>query len=364
MKKRIFAVTAAAMMLAGCADARKDDGAAAAEKAAPETSVTTAETTTTTTTTTLVSTSAPPDEDSPYGFESGCIVAYQDTPWVRAMEEFYFSEETGDYLAQSIDSYAEKLDGVNTYLMMIPTSQEFYTPVEIKDDYPDQAECADYVYSKLKTAKSVPIDRLLGEHKAEYLYSRTDYHWQPIAAFYAAREFAEKAGVPFPEFSTYQAVEREGYLGAFYSVNGIYQLEDHPDTFTYYKPANLGRCKVLSYDTWFSGEGYEGSLFFEDMDIGSSYTVFVGTDDTILEIDTDVNNDRVLVVFKDSYGNALLPFLTGSFSKIYLCDDRFFNTNSLSFAKEVGATDILYALGAASTSSYEKVSLIEQNMYR
>ena len=90
--------------------------------------------------------------------------------------------------------------------------------------------------------------------------------------------------------------------------------------------------------------------------------MFVGTDDTILEVDTDADNDRVLVIFKDSYGNALVPFLTSSFSKIYLCDNRFFNINSVDFAKEVGATDVLFALGAASSSSYDKISLIESNM--
>ncbi len=385
MKKKLAAVCAAMLVFSGCGQAESAETSqtenvspavtAAGETAADtptaetetteQTTTTTAETTTTTTTTpTLVSTSAEPEQDTPYSIENGCIVAYQGTPQVRAMEQYYFSEETGDYLADCVEQYSAAVSsGVNTYLMMIPTSQEFYTPVDLKNDYSDQAESAEYVYSALKNAKSVPIDALLDEHKAEYLYSRSDYHWQPLAAFYAARTFANTADVPFANFDTYEPVEREGYLGAFYSVNDIYQLEEYPDTFTYYKPENLDSIKTIYHDTWFSEDGgIESSLFFEDNDIGSSYTVFVGTDDTILEVDTDVNNDRVLVIFKDSYGNALVPFLTSSFSKIYLCDNRFFNINSVDFANEVGATDVLFALGAASTTSYEKISLIEQNM--
>ena len=215
----------------------------------------------------------------------------------------------------------------------------------------------------LGKAQGVYIDQFLKEHKAEYIYSRSDYHWQPLAAFYAARIFAEQAGVPFADYDTYEAVEREGYLGAFYGVNNIWQLEEYPDTFTYYKPENLDSLTCTFHDTWF-GEGYEGDLFYEDNDLASSYTVFVGTDETILEIDTDADNDKTLVIFKDSYGNALVPFLTSSYSKIYLCDNRFFDINSVDFVNEVGADDVLFALGAASTSNPDKVALIEENMYK
>ncbi|WP_294482873.1 DHHW family protein [uncultured Ruminococcus sp.] len=313
------------------------------------------------TTTKPVTTTAKPEEGT-YEYFNGCILANSDTSNVRAMEEYYYNSENGRYLADCVDVYADSVgSNVNTYLMMIPTSQEFYIPDDLRDSYPDQKECADEVYSMMTSGKSVPINSTLEDHKGEYLYSRSDYHWQPLAAYYASKVFAEKAGVDFSSLDSYEKVEREGYLGAFYSVNGIYPLEESPDTFTYYKPANLDSLNVLFHDTYF-GEGVPSSLFFEDNDISASYTVFVGTDDTILEVDTDADNDRVLVIFKDSYGNALVPFLTSSFSKIYLCDNRFFNINSVDFAKEVGATDVLFALGAASSSSYDKISLIESNM--
>ena len=231
----------------------------------------------------------------------------------------------------------------------------------MKGSYPDQAECTREVYSKLTNSKGVFVNDVLEAHKGEYLYSRSDYHWQPLAAYYSAREFASEAGVPYAEYQSYEKVEREGYLGAFYTVNGIYALEEYPDTFTYYKPSNLGDLTCTFHDTYF-GEGYQGNLFFEDNAVSASYTVFVGTDDTILEIDTGSDSDRTLVIFKDSYGNALVPFLTQSFGKIYVCDNRFFNINSVNFVQQVGATDVLFALGTASSNSYDKIDLIRQNM--
>ncbi len=386
MKKKLTLLTlSAALLLSACGNTiaenndirssvTNNESTADSRSAEPvtedtaETVTTAAETVTTTTTTPTtttppVTTTEPPAEET-YEYMNGCILAYAGTPQVRAMEEFYYSTENGRYLADCVDVFADSVGAnVSTSLMLIPTSQAFYTPAELKDSYPDQKECADEVYSMMTSGKGVPINSILEEHKAEYIYSRTDYHWQPLAAYYAAKVYAEQSGVDFADLKSYEEVEREGYLGAFYSVNDIYPLEEYPDTFTYYKPANLDKLGVVFHDTYF-GEGYEGQLFFEDNDIASSYTVFVGTDDTILEVDTDAANDRVLVIFKDSYGNALVPFLTSSFKKIYLCDNRFFDINSVNFVHDVGATDVLFALGAASSGNYDKIELIENNMYK
>lgn len=361
MKKKTMLMLAAVCLLSGCGDMSFDKKTTEVtpQTTQPPVTTTAPPETTTVTTTTLATTSAPPETDS-YEMVGPCILAYEGTPQVRAMEKYYYDD--GSYLASTVNSFAENVgDEVNTYLMMIPSSEAFYAPEELAKTMPDQIKSEKKTYKQLTAAKGVKIAELLDEHKAEYLYSRTDYHWQPLAAFYASREFAAAADVPFAEFNSYEAVEREGYLGAFYTINNIKALAEYPDLFTYYKPANLDKCKVFFNDTWFGGR-YESQLFFENMDISSSYTVFVGTDDAIIEVDTDVKNDRVLLIFKDSYGNALVPFLTQSFSKIYICDNRFFDVNSLWFTSEVGATDVLFALGAASTGSYDKISLIEQHM--
>jgi len=75
---------------------------------------------------------------------------------------------------------------------------------------------------------------------------------------------------------------------------------------------------------------------------GSYYCSFIGSDDRISHIKTDVGNGRTLVVFKMSYGNALIPFLTSGFEDIYVCDMRYFDLNGVQFCKDVGATDLLF----------------------
>ncbi len=45
--------------------------------------------------------------------------------------------------------------------------------------------------------QSVNVVDVMKKHTEENIYLRTDHHWQPLGAYYAARTFAEAAGVPF-----------------------------------------------------------------------------------------------------------------------------------------------------------------------
>ena len=61
-------------------------------------------------------------------------------------------------------------------------------------------------------------------------------------------------------------------------------------------------------------------------------------------------------------GIALVPFLTQSFSKIYLCDFRYFDRNAISFLEEVGATDVLFAMSSVAVTSSGKVDKVADLM--
>ncbi len=388
-RERMTAALCAAMLLipaAGCGNAAD----APEETTLPIVTTTAAATTTATTTTTTATTteatttatgeatrivqipempmtdvevSAPPAEGE-VTMVGGIMLVDGGTDHARALEIFSGSFKTGQRYAEALNGYKAALgEDVNVFCMVVPTSAAFYMPAEQAALYGSQLDNYNNIAENLDGVIGVPVYSAIEAHKDEYLYSRTDYHWQPLAAYYAGEQFAEVAGVPYAALDTYTSVVREGYVGAFCAVNGVNELRDAPDTFTYYKPSNLDSITCTYYNTAFS-DGYESRLFFEDNSIGASYTVFVGRDDCILQVDTDVENDRTLVIFKDSYGNALVPFLTQSFSKIYLCDVRYFDRNAVSFIQEVGATDLLFAMSTVAVTTSPKVDAVEQNLIK
>ena len=300
--------------------------------------------------------------DGKVNIVNGIMVVNSGTDHPRALELFSNSQKNATRYAQALNKYKSSLGkGVNVYCMVVPTSQAFYMPAEYASKYGSQKKQAEMIAADLKGVRSVQVFDTLDAHKTEPIYSRTDYHWQPLAAYYAAEEFASAAGVDYAPLSTYTSVTRNGYIGAFYRVNKVNELANAPEPFTYYKPANLDKIQCTYYNSGF-GNARKGSLFYENNSINASYTVFVGTDDCILQTDTNVKNDRVLVIFKDSFGNALVPFLTQSFSRIYLCDFRYFDQNAISFIKNVGATDLLFALSTTSCTTSGKIAKVEGNL--
>ena len=77
------------------------------------------------------------------------------------------------------------------------------------------------------------------------------------------------------------------------------------------------------------------------------YMAFICGDQAIEVINTDVQNDKVCMVIKESYGNAFVPFLTSHYSKIVVVDPRYHNTSKHAplylpdLAQLEGVTDLI-----------------------
>lgn len=268
---------------------------------------------------------------------------------IRAMGAYYGSFDVGAQYADTINKWKEELPDVNVYNMSIPISSAYYLPSNLKDTVSDQKDNIDNIAANLKGIINVDVFNNIGKHTDEYIYSRTDHHWQPLGAYYAAEIFAEKAGIEFPALDTYEKCEIEDFVGTMYAYSNYNQeLEDNPDTFIYYKPDN--EYSVTYYDTAFENRVSNG-LFFDYAEGVNCYSAILNVDNEIAEIETDCDNGRVLVIFKDSFGNALVPFLTHGFSKIYVCDFRYFDLNAVEFCRQVGCTDLLFANSITSCST-------------
>ena len=58
----------------------------------------------------------------------------------------------------------------------------------------------------------------------------------------------------------------------------------------------------------------------------------------------DLSTGRKLLVVKDSYGNAMGPFLGASFDEVHVVDFRYFEGDLPTYCTEHGITDVLFAV--------------------
>lgn len=291
---------------------------------------------------------APTEEPMDEGGElSNNILIYQK----RAISLYGGSFSVGENYASYLNRYKSELGkDVNIYSMVIPTPCSFYTPEEYRKRIGSERDNINHINEHLVDVIPVDAYGALEAHSDEYIYMRTDHHWSALGAFYAAEEFSAAARVPFAPISEYERVSREGYVGTMYGYSGAITLKKNPEEFFFYQPK--AQYTTTYYNTS-ARNGHSGNLLMNIDRLGSPvnwYLVYLGGDERVTHIETEVKNGRTLAVFKDSYGNALIPWLTSSFEHIYVIDIRYFKRNAVQYLREVGATDVLFAMNTFSAT--------------
>jgi hypothetical protein len=260
---------------------------------------------------------------------------------IRGMTVFEGGQTEALAYGEAVEDYETELEGCNVYNMCVPLSSGIYLDESVDGVSYDPEGVEEKVSEGFENAISVDVCSALEAHKDEYIYSRTDSRWQPLGAYYAAKVFAEKAGVSYIPLGRYEAVTAVGFTGDLCS-DEVYgeELSAQPDTFTYYKPQT--EYTATYYDGNFEN-GAEGSMFFTKS--GSEcYDIIMDCSDKIVKINTSAEGNRTLVIFTDGTANAFVPFLTSGFSEIYVCNFDSFNLNGVDFCNKVGCTDLLFAV--------------------
>lgn len=338
----------------------EEEESSEAQTSAPETTTETTTEATTTETTTETTTTEATTESTPESTEEAPppvkpdINSYrqigQNGILVAGMNDHYwgimFYGGTYGYCDQyiyDVKEFQAALPQVSVYSMVIPTSVDFYNPPEYAGYTAVQKDKIEYIEKELSKAgiTNISVYDVLESHKNEQIYSRTDHHWMPLGAYYAAKEFCDSQRLKISDLSKYRKATYGGYVGSMYYYSQDYNLYNDPEEYDVYYSPNEDKLTTTYYNRYYDN-GYESNLFVCN-DASYYYLSFLGSDDLIAHVKTDVKNGRNLVVVKESYGNALIPFLTEAFENIYVIDLRYCEKNVVKFCKEVDATDLLFA---------------------
>ena len=271
---------------------------------------------------------------------------------VRALMSFGGTGRGCTGYAMAANKYKDTFPDVNVYCMVIPTAVEYYCPEKVRKRTNPQRPTIDNVIRHLSPdVKPVDVYATLGEHADEDIFLRTDHHWAPLGAYYAAEKFAEVAGVPFRDLSSYDRKVVHGYVGSMYGYSQDISVKNAPEDFVYYVPRDVTYTTTYinytiddEYRVIGMGKPYKSVFFYRYKDgSGGAYCTFMGSDTKITCVRTSTKNGRRLMILKDSFGNAIPGYLFYSFEEIHVIDSRYFTKNMVDYVHENHITDILFA---------------------
>lgn len=257
-----------------------------------------------------------------------------------AMELNTFHEASAKAYAESINAYVSVFPEVNIYSMLVPTQIEFIEDESYRAMSVSQRETVDKTNSYfVEEVQTVDIFDSLVANKSSYLYFRTDHHWTQRGAYYGFKAFGELIGQEVPALEAYKTVVEEGYLGSLYNVTLNKTIAKTPDAIEVFYPLANHSYKGLEAPIKYN----EGNVIVDKwLDEKEKYAVFLGGDQPVVSIKSDRENGVRLLVLKDSYANALVPFFVDIAEEIIVVDPRLYDGRIEKLVEDYNITDILF----------------------
>lgn len=294
----------------------------------------------------------PIPDDGSDGYLSSGVYIWQN----KAFELFYGSTDAAAAYAQAISGYQQQLPGTTVYNMVVPNHSEFGLPERIRNDMgctSQRENLSDVFANYTEGSQVIPVDiyDALDYHKDQYLYFNTDTHWAPLGAYWAYTAFCEAANQTAAPLSDFTVSTVEDFTGYLYVATGESCLAENPDHIDLYEPG-FDYTIELSYD----GVSFTELSGMYAPDEGMGYSMVLWGDNPLVRVTNhDDASGRKLLLVKDSYGNAIAPFLAANYSEVHVADFRSFPGKLPAYCQENGITDVLFFNNVMSANTYSQI---------
>jgi len=255
----------------------------------------------------------------------------------KGMTSYVFKSDLVDRLAKAYNAVEQSyVDVLKIYALTAPSPVAF-----VNEDYArytdNQYEGICDFYQKLdqNIIKIDPYPILLA-HQDEYIYYKTDHHWTSLGAYYGYVEACNEMGLDPKPISEFDEIDYDDFLGSIYNLTKSDILKENEDEILAYVPQADIEYKImtesgeLTYDQVVSTDFYTRDY---------KYNVFLGGDNNLATVENHDSaiSDETLMVIKDSYANALIPYFVNHFKRIVIVDPRY---SKQSFSELVAAYEV------------------------
>ena len=269
----------------------------------------------------------------------------------------YYSESSAKYYAQTM-AYYKSLFGkdVRVNIIMTPVSSMVIDNPSVQARISDQGEIQDKVAALMdKSVNFVDVYSEMYAHRDEYLFFRSDHHWTQLGAYYAYRAFAESLDmVPTELKDLNYSVINDSYSGSMYTFTKDSRVKNFKDTIESW---TTKKKMTMTVTTSYGGINTYDSCITP---YGNNYVSFIAGDNPYTVINVPENpQDKNILVLKDSFGNAFVPYLCEHYGNIIVVDVRYTDMNVYEHLKDYGLTDIVFVnnVQAALSTTWSKMYL-------
>lgn len=281
-----------------------------------------------------------------------------------------YDKEIYERNLNSINGFLERHTEMPTYFMLVPNAQEIYA-----DSLPpfaqvsSQKDFIDQFYSSLKNISgTIDAYSMLKDNKDSYIYYRTDHHWTSYGAYLAYKAAAPVLGyegIDKDKFNVEHVSDQ--FKGTLYSKTLDKSVA--PDVMDYYiLKENEPDVKVSVFREFDPEQGkilydeYDSMYFREFLNVKDKYASFLGQNTPIVTVENEnAENNRSLLIIKDSYAHSIVPFLSKEYSKVTMLDLRYIQTDFQNMISLEDYDQLLFLYNVI-TFSEDESNIVKLNM--
>ena len=262
--------------------------------------------------------------------------------------------------AEAVNSFASAYGGA-VYFAAVPTSSGVYS--DLLPAYLNtvtEKQTIDSFYGELDPGiRKIDAYNILKMLSDSYIYYRTDPRWTSYGAYAVYRTVIQKLGFQPSKYDKY-TIEHvtDSYRGTLFR-RSQYMLSkpDLVDIYEYSGGAEVSRCIAVDKD----GNETPAELYDRSaLDTADMYSIYLGKPAPLLRIETSVNNERRLLVIKDSLADCFVPFLIQHYSRIDVISPELLDSDITDYIDPSDYEQALFLFGIDSLDNsilFDKISI-------
>lgn len=249
-----------------------------------------------------------------------------------------------------IDNAAELFENINELYLKPANAAVYLAAVPDKNNYLaeksghlalDFEELKARLFEKTPDIKHIEIDDLLSGDD----YYLTDTHWKQECIYPVAKRISDALGAEIPPKDSYKEnVASEPFYGVY---SGQFAKKCTPDTLCFLtSPITDGFfVTVYSFDDDTGELVPENGVLYDEKALSGDdmYNTFLMGSVPLITIENPAaQNEKELVIFRDSFSSSLAPLLAGGFKKVTLVDLRYLPSYAVGDYVSFENADVLF----------------------